>query len=156
MRFHRGPRPLPWVYDDGGRTAAGFEPAPGDCVARAITIATGRWYGEVHAALNMVAEDFRGPKLTGRWRPADDGIYRHEHDTLLLGVYHWQWTPTMSIGSGCRFHLAVGELPDGPVIARVSKHLTAIIDGVVHDTSDPTRGGTRCVYGFYTPKQETP
>ena len=24
-----------------------------------------------------------------------------------------------------------------------------MIDGVIHDTYDPTRGGTRCVYGYW-------
>jgi hypothetical protein len=27
-----------------------------------------------------------------------------------------------------------------------------VIDGVVHDTHDPRRGGTRCVYGYYQKK----
>ena len=57
----------------------------------------------------------------------------------------------MGIGTGTTVHLAVGELPDGPVIAALSKHMCAVIDGVVQDTYDPTREGTRCVYGYYTP-----
>jgi hypothetical protein len=24
-----------------------------------------------------------------------------------------------------------------------------VIDGVIHDTFDPSRGGTRCVYGYW-------
>ena len=31
-----------------------------------------------------------------------------------------------------------------------SKHCTAWIDGECHDTYDPTRDGTRCVYGYWT------
>jgi hypothetical protein len=31
----------------------------------------------------------------------------------------------------------------------VSKHYCAVIDGVIHDTSDPSRDGTRCVYGYW-------
>ena len=53
------------------------------------------------------------------------------------------------IGTGCVAHLAPGELPEGRVVARVSKHLTAVIDGVIRDTFDPSRGGTRCVYGYW-------
>jgi hypothetical protein len=59
------------------------------------------------------------------------------------------WTPTMTIGSGCRVHLRDGELPMGRLVVSVSKHATAVIDGVIHDTHDPARGGTRCVYGFW-------
>lgn len=73
------------------------------------------------------------------------------------------WTPTMSIGSGCKVHLVAGELPMGRLVVRVSKHVTAVIDGVVHDTFDPQsstmwfgtdgnleRTSERCVYGYWT------
>ena len=30
---------LPWVYDDGGRAAAGFKGEAGDCGTRAVAIA---------------------------------------------------------------------------------------------------------------------
>lgn len=67
-----------WRYNDGGRRDAGFKgDAVGDCVTRAIAIAS-------------------------------NGL-----------------------------------------VARVSKHLCAVKNGVVLDTHDPTRGGTRCVYGYF-------
>ena len=37
----------------------------------------------------------------------------------------------MSIGSGCKIHLRSSELPRGPLIVKVSRHLTAVIDGVL-------------------------
>ena len=55
----------------------------------------------------------------------------------------------MFIGVGCKVHLRDGEIPEGKVILRCSRHLTAAIDGVIHDTGDPTRGGNRCIYGYY-------
>jgi hypothetical protein len=36
------------------------------------------------------------------------------------------------------------------LIVSVSKHLTAVIDGMIYDTHDPSRGGSRCVYGYYS------
>jgi hypothetical protein len=27
--------------------------------------------------------------------------------------------------------------------------LCAVIDGVIHDTFNPSRGGSRCVYGYW-------
>jgi len=42
--------------------------------------------------------------------------------------------PTMAIGSGCKVHLADGELPPGRLVVSVSKHYTAVTDGVIHDT----------------------
>ncbi len=29
------------------------------------------------------------------------------------------------------------------------RHYTAVIDGVINDTHDPSREGTRCVYGYW-------
>ena len=56
----------------------------------------------------------------------------------------------MTIGSGTRVHLRADELPAGRLIVRISKHMSAVIDGVVYDMFDPTRGGTRVVYGYFT------
>ena len=62
----------------------------------------------------------------------------------------WKWTPTMQIGSGCKVHLCADELPPGRLIVSVSRHLVAVIDGVVHDIYEDARGGTRCVYGYWS------
>src|SRR6516164_288534 len=43
----------------------------------------------------------------------------------------------MRIGQGCTVHLARGELPMGRLIVSVSRHVVAVIDGVIHDTHDP-------------------
>ena len=45
--------------------------------------------------------------------------------------------------------LRADELPGGTLIASCSRHMVAVIDGVIRDTHDPSRGGTRCVYGYY-------
>lgn len=44
---------MKWVEDDGGRVAAGFRGHTGDCVVRAITIATQQPYAIVYAALEL-------------------------------------------------------------------------------------------------------
>jgi hypothetical protein len=49
-------------------------------------------------------------------------------------------------------HLKESELPSGRIIVAVSKHLTAVINGEIHDTYDCSREGTRCVYGYYVKK----
>ena len=73
---------------------------------------------------------------------------RRIYEPWLLGR-GFEWTPTMSIGSGCTVHLADGELPDGRLVVSLSRHLAAVVDGTVRDTYDPSRDGTRCVYGYY-------
>jgi hypothetical protein len=135
-----------WVYDDGGRGAAGFSTrtAAGDCVVRAIAIAGERDYREVYDALAK-----RSAELGGR-RSARDGVSPRVYRPMLEHDWGWSWTPTMAIGSGCTVHLRADELPVGRLVVSLSRHLAAVIDGTVHDTYDPTRGGTRCVYGYWT------
>ena len=43
----------------------------------------------------------------------------------------------------------------GRLIVAVSRHYCAVIDGVIHDLYDPSRNGTRCVYGYWK-QAETP
>jgi len=127
---------------DGGREAAGFRGDAGDCVTRAIAIALELPYREVYDAL---AER---QAARGKPRSARNGIPRRVYEDYL-GERGWRWFPTMHIGTGCRVHLRADELPEGRIIARLSKHVCAVIDGVVHDTHDPSRDGTRCVYGYF-------
>ena len=49
-----------------------------------------------------------------------------------------------------KFHLKKDELPSGTLIVSCSKHITVVKDGVLHDTYDCSRRGTRCVYGYWT------
>ena len=62
----------------------------------------------------------------------------------------WDWTPTMFIGQGCKVHLKKDELPSGTLIVSCSKHITVVKDGVLYDTYDCSRNGTRCVYGYWS------
>lgn len=131
-----------WVYDDGGRAAAGFKGEAGDCVARAIAIAARMDYADVYGLLADEAKRRGGP------RSARNGLKRPVYDAVLLELGA-VWTPTMGIGTGCTVHLRADELPWGRLVCSVSKHMVAVIDGVVHDTYDCTREGTRCVYGYW-------
>lgn len=137
-----------WVYDDGGRSTSGFTGTTdaGDCVVRAIAIATGIEYRTVYDEL---AERYAATR-NGK-RSARDGLPRKVYEKYLFDL-GWIWQPTMSIGSGCTVHLRRDELPDeGPIIVRLSRHVCAVVDGVIRDNHDPSRDGTRCVYGIYEP-----
>jgi sRNA-binding protein len=141
-------------YDDGGRAAAGFKGKAGDCVTRAIAIATGKPYREVYDAIAECKREHAGrfyinaPKALGRDASPRNGVLREVYDPYLTSL-GWNWTPTMKIGSGCTVHLRADELPEGRLIVSVSHHLVAVIDGVVHDTHDCSRDGARCVYGYW-------
>jgi hypothetical protein len=147
------------VYDDGGRAAAGYKGTAGDCVCRAIAIATERPYQEVYETLRSGLREYAGSrrdrtaKRIARGRGRRGTTPRNGISPKVYGPYlkalGWQWTPTMRIGSGCKVHLRANELPPGRLIVQVSRHLAAVIDGVIHDTHDCSRSGTRCVYGYW-------
>ncbi|WP_051979060.1 hypothetical protein [Edaphobacter aggregans] len=135
-----------WIYDDGGRKAAGFKGSARDCVARSIAIASGRPYCEIYAALAKGA----GSERKSRGTSARNGIHvtRKWFKDYMRSI-GFRWFPTMQIGSGCKVHLTDGELPMGRLVVAVSKHYTAVIDGVVYDNHDPHRVSGRCVYGHW-------
>jgi hypothetical protein len=160
---------MPFVRDDGGRAEAGYKGDAGDCVARAVSIVTGLPYKQVYSDLASINQAQRkGKKMRGAHlgrRTARHGIFTNKTAfKRYMAELGFEWIPTMQIGSGCKVHLAEGELPMGNLIVSVSRHVTAVIDGVIHDTYDPQRttneigvkGGIpyqktyeRCVYGYW-------
>jgi hypothetical protein len=172
------------IYNDGGRKAAGYSGKAGDCVARSIAIAAQRPYQEVYERLAKGNASQRSTKHSRRKtkshgvETASHGIFtRRKWFKDYMAELGFVWTPTMQIGSGCKVHLAEGELPMGRIIAAVSRHYCAVIDGVIHDTYNPgrsdsfqfepdrgqelkpnqgrnengvwTKVGGRCVYGYW-------
>lgn len=156
-----------FVYNDGGREKAGFKGSAGDCVARAAAIASGLPYAEVYKALSHGA----GTERRSRGKTARNGIHtaRKWFKDYMRSI-GFTWTACMGIGTGCTVHLHDGELPMGRLVVAVSKHMTAVIDGVIYDTLDSqrdvhwvnfngasdsddprcTRGvARRCVYGYW-------
>ena len=137
-----------FIYDDGGRKNAGYKGHTKDCVTRSIAIVTGKPYKEVYDSLNKLSESERLGKRKKTKSNPRKGVFRITYDKYLKSL-GYEWVATMKIGSGCKIHLKSEELPKGKLIVRVSKHMTAVIDGIIHDTHNPSRNGTRCVYGYY-------
>lgn len=142
---------MEWIFDDGGRAEAGYKGRTGDCVCRAIAIATQRPYKEVYDLINEYGKQERTGKRKKGKSSARSGVYK-ETVRKVMEHYGWVWHPTMFIGQGCKVHLDEKELPKGRLVVSLSKHEVAVIDGVIHDTYDPSRDGSRCVYGYYTPR----
>lgn len=145
-----------FMEHDGGRAAAGFKGmARGDCVTRAICIAAAKPYREVYDALNELAQLER-PRKGQKRSTSTNGVHRVTYERYLLSL-GFQWVPTMKIGSGCKVHLRSDELPaQGRLVLSLSRHLAAWVDGVLYDTGDCSRQGTRCVYGYYIAPVSTP
>jgi hypothetical protein len=147
---------MEFVFNDGGRVDAGYKGLTGDCVTRAVTIASGLPYQQVYDRLAVGNYTQRASKHTPKQsRTAREGINTKRKwfkDYMVeLGFI---WTATMQIGSGCTVHLLKDELPTGTLIVSVSKHYTVVVDGVLHDTHNPSREGTRCVYGYWRKSNE--
>lgn len=131
------------VLTDGGRSEAGFKGQAGDCVARAVAITTGKTYKEVYKDIASFLAEHGLPKS------ARNGVPNHLTKKYMERA-GFTWTATMRVGQGTTVHLKADELPSGRIIANVTKHVVAVIDGVIHDNHDPSRGGTRAVYGYWT------
>lgn len=140
---------IPVVYDDGGRLAAGFRGKTRDCVVRSIAIVTGRPYAEIYRELMLAAEGERnGPRKSHPRTGVHTSRQWFKDYMQRLG---FKWTPTMRVGTGCTTRLSASDLPmTGRHVVKVSRHVTALVDGELRDNHDPSRRGTRCVYGYWS------
>jgi hypothetical protein len=155
------PRHLPklFQFDDGGRAAAGITGVSGDCVVRAIAIATGKPYLEV---LNALQGGLRHQIEIERRQALEYGLPRHlkpramPHEGLPPNVYApylkwlgWELVLKPVGPDGKPLRLQPRLLPKGRLIVQVSHHLVAVIDGVLHDTYFSAARGRRPVQGYF-------
>jgi hypothetical protein len=148
---------MPWVYNDGGFSTSGLTKHRrkyGSPVVAAIAIAEQRPYAEVYDELRHAQFDFL-------WRARSKRKKEHSgdpHHGVFVEVFKpylldrgWEWTPTMGIGTGVTMHLDYEEIPDLPLfIARISKTLVCVVNGVAQYTWDPSRDGSRAMYGYFS------
>lgn len=140
---------LGFNYNDGGRAKYFSAERVGDCVCRAIAIGNDMDYKEVYDLINKYAKKEHVGKRKKGISNARNGVYK---DTIkrVLEDLGWTWVATMEIGKGCQVHLRANEIPmNETIIVNVSKHTTCVKNGVINDTYDCSREGTRCVYGYY-------
>jgi len=147
---------MPWVYNDAGYKGSGFRYKHGNGVIIALAIATGQRYVTVYNEIYRRQCDFvrktRSKRVKEKGAAIEDaGVWPQVSKQYLLDL-GWTWTPTMAIGSGTTMHLAYDELPDEVLlIASVSRNLVTVVNGIAQATHDPSRAGSRAVYGFWTP-----
>ena len=140
---------LSFQFNDGGRAATGFKGRAGDCVVRSIAIAANLPYMQVYEDLRLANESYAqlrnnrlAKRLNAKGSSPRNGNHRNVFHDYIVGL-GFRWVPTMKVGAGCQVHLRADELPKAILIVKVSKHLTAVVNGVIHDTHDPARGGNR-------------
>ena len=120
---------MDYIYDDGGRELAGFKGTTGDCVCRAITIATELPYKEVYDLINEFCKKERITKRHTKRGSARTGVCI-KTIRKVMDYLGWVWVPTMFIGSGCQVHLKAEELPSGRIVVNLSGHNAAVVNGV--------------------------
>lgn len=136
------------VYDDGGRSKYYKASSVGDCVTRAIAIAANMDYKEVYQMIIDITHRKGRHKTKYNSHPRN-GVLKKDI-IIAMEKIGFTWHPCMSIGTGCKVHLAKDEIPmDKTIICNLSKHLVAVINGVIHDIYDPSKEGKRCVYGYW-------
>lgn len=130
---------MKYIYNDGGRSQYFKANKVGDCVTRALSIALRKDYKDVYNTIT---------KIVG-YTPRN-GV--HNRDTKkVMKHFGGVWHACSGIGKGCVVHLKDNEIPmQGAIICKLTKHVTCVVDGAINDTYDPSRDGTRMVYGYWT------
>ena len=124
------------VYNDGGRADAGFRGKTGDCAVRAMSIALELPYADVYRELAQANKD------AGRKKSVRRGVMKKVY-SKVLSKYGWEWHSAPKFdGRKARYN----DLPNGRLIARMSKHFAAVIDGELHDSWDSRH---KIVYGYW-------
>lgn len=129
---------MDFVWNDGGRAACGFVGVAGDCVTRAIAIATGGVYRQIYQALGDAA--LKSPR---------DGVDIQVSATYLARL---GWERHNAYGQP----FLVENLPKGIVIVSLARddgrgrHLCTLVDRVIHDTWDPSEDDDYCVLYYWT------
>lgn len=109
----------------------------GDCVVRAICNATGKQWHEVYEELCAIGYDLCD-------MPNQKRVYEKYLDNI-----GWKKYPMPRKKDGRRYTLAEFADTNGHItsIVSVAKHLTALVDGELHDTWNC---GHKCVGNFYS------
>lgn len=134
---------LPYQYDDGGRSKYFRAKNVGDCVCRAIAIASGKDYKEVYNMLYKASGD----------SPRNGVMTSSVRFKRFMREQGFVWVSLCQIGSKQSSHFYKGEIPSvGRLVCSAHRHEVAVVDGIVRDTWDSrynSWGEPRRVYGYW-------
>jgi len=111
-----------FTYTDGGRRADNFHFERKDCTVRALAIASDQPYSWAHGILKSLG------------RPTGKGFRFSTAATHLALTEHAQ--PKRGCGRS-RVKTAIRKYAKGRFIFRIRGHVFAVVDGVIHDSSEP-------------------
>jgi hypothetical protein len=143
---NQGANVMRYKKTDGGRLDAGFKGRGGDCVVRAIAIATNEPYIRVRRGLAELSSEMTGGLETS----AANGVARPVSHTWLSNL---GWETVITKKS------YLSDIPlKGIYIASLPRHYVAVVNGVIHDTWDSsvsmkTKCGSPVMEGYYQKEQ---
>ena len=111
----------------------------GDCVKRAITIASGKDYNEVKRELNRFKKRYNA-SVFNDWRKNVEPYIKEELNGVKMSFPAVRGQKRMS---GYKF---CSEYPRGTYILQMANHVVCCKDGCLYDTWDC---GDKCVYTAY-------
>jgi len=133
---------LKFKYNDGGRSKY-FKGEAGDCVTRAIAIATGEDYINVYNDLFNLTKDYAKSKKTKVAKQINsrangssprNGIYKDIYQKYLLDR-GWKYISLLKFGSKERTKLDQLTHLDN-IIVSIPRHIMSMKKGVVNDIGD--------------------
>lgn len=129
----------PFTFTDGGRSMSARPRQKYDCTVIALAIATGKPYDQCYA------ECAAGGRKPSRSFDFEEFI---QHNPVLLG-HHITRLSFPAVKGQRRMHTSTfcERYNDGAFIARVAKHVFAVLDGVVYDEEPPRENA--CIYVAY-------
>lgn len=126
---------MEYVYSDGGRNQAGYTGAAGDCVVRAIAIATDLEYQVVYDALTAETRRYASnrrnkiaQKIQSLGASPRRGVYKEVYTDYLKNL-GWEKRK-----GGVK--LDDDTFRQGTFLCKTRKHLCCIKDGVLFDSYD--------------------
>jgi len=135
---------LQFKFNDGGRSKY-FKGEAGDCVVRAISIATNTDYKVIYDELFQANKDYLAKKNTkiakqmkSRTREKGgsprSGNYKKIFEQYLFSK-GWKYVSLRKFGSSKR--TTVDQLTNlGTILININRHTMCMIDGVINDTWD--------------------
>ncbi len=132
---------MKFIKTDGGRAEAGYKGSTGDCVTRAIAVATDTDYQEVYDGLFQTAKDYLAKKNNkfskalkkGGCSPRN-GVYQ-PISIAYLKMLGWKKVSSWDKETGYKV-LDGKAFKKGTFICKTRKHFTVVKDGVLYDSYD--------------------
>lgn len=122
---------LGYVYNDGGREAAGRKGQTRDCVVRALAIVTERPYLECYRALAEANSKSRDPRSRGK-RSASNGVSKDAY----VKVYAEFGLEKVKLPAGGRPTYTEAFETYGDCVVTTAGHVAALKDGALQDLFD--------------------